>query len=372
MAQTYIETLVNAISRTLSIGLVPNLIGSPGVGKSSIAAAIAEEANLKLIDIRLSMLDPTDLTGMPNFTIMHDASGNPLLDANGQQIKRTQFIPNRRFPLAGMDEIPSRKVMIKGVEKLVPYDGWLILFDEIPSCTPSMQAAAYQIILDRMVGEYPLHDNVWMMAAGNRESDKAVAYPMSTALKSRMIHFPVDIPAKDWRDWACTKGFNHQITSYLAYKPEHLTKFDPSVVDLTFGCGRTWEFVNEILNDCGGVIDAEAEMMIKGAVGVGVGNEFIGYMTLYSQLPSIDDIIKDPANTPIPDELGSQYALSGMIALNMDKSNGSQLIQYANRMNPEFQVVMCSDAAKRKPSLMAIPNFSQWIQKNTPLLNATI
>ena len=41
------------------------LWGPPGVGKSSIVAQVAEENNMKLVDLRLSQLAPTDLRGLP-------------------------------------------------------------------------------------------------------------------------------------------------------------------------------------------------------------------------------------------------------------------------------------------------------------------
>src|SRR5665648_131689 len=41
--------------------------GAPGIGKSSIVKQIAKEKNLAFIDLRLSLLDPTDLKGIPFF-----------------------------------------------------------------------------------------------------------------------------------------------------------------------------------------------------------------------------------------------------------------------------------------------------------------
>ena len=53
------------LSIVLEAGLVPFLTGAPGIGKSDIIKAIADEHNLELIDIRLSQLDPVDLNGFP-------------------------------------------------------------------------------------------------------------------------------------------------------------------------------------------------------------------------------------------------------------------------------------------------------------------
>ena len=102
--------------------LTPFLKGSPGIGKSDIYKQIAKRYQLKLIDVRLSQCDPTDLAGFPFL--------------NGD---KASYKPMDTFPLES-DPIPAG------------YKGWLILLDEINSAALAVQAASYKLTLDRMVG----------------------------------------------------------------------------------------------------------------------------------------------------------------------------------------------------------------------------
>lgn len=354
--------IVEAIERAIMVGLVPNLIGQPGIGKSAIIKSIADRLNLKLIDVRLSTMDPTDLGGLPNFIKSTDAAGN--------EITRVAHLPNTKFPLQGFDELPD-KFDDQG-NKIGTYDGWFLFFDEITSAPTLVKAACYQILLDREVCGYPLHECVAMASAGNREDDGAIASQLGTALENRLITIPVDVDKESFLDYAVANNFDIRITSYVKWKPEAITSFKANHGDINFSSCRTMEFVQAIIEESNGVIDDAAKLLIKGALGNGTGTEFINFCNYYTEIPDINDIIKDPVGTKCPDELGHQYALAGVLATAMDPKNGAALIQYAQRMGKEFQVVMAGDAAKRKPSLMSVPQFCQWIDDNTNLLTAEI
>ena len=138
--------------------LVPMIHGSPAIGKSAIVRQIAKMFNLLLIDVRLGNHEPSEMSGFPS--------------VRGEKIA---YIPTELFPVEG-DKIPDG------------YAGWLVFMDELTSATPVMQAAAYKVILDRLVGNKRLHSNVAIIGAGNLETDNAVVFPMSEALKSRMVH----------------------------------------------------------------------------------------------------------------------------------------------------------------------------------------
>ena len=56
-----ISQAADLLTTALKAKLVPMLHGSPGLGKSAVIKQIAKNFNLKLIDLRLSQCDPTDL-----------------------------------------------------------------------------------------------------------------------------------------------------------------------------------------------------------------------------------------------------------------------------------------------------------------------
>ena len=199
---------VSMITSFLKAKLVPLMVGSPGIGKSSIAKQIADQFNLKLIDIRLSQCDVTDLCGFPQIVN-----------------NKASYVPMDTFPIEG-DTVP------KG------YSGWLLLFDELTSAVPALQSAAYKILLDRMVGLHHLHKHVALMAAGNLETDNAIVQPMSTALQSRLAHLELVVDSKEWVNWATSNGIDHRITAYINFKPGNLYTFNPDHTDKTYASPR--------------------------------------------------------------------------------------------------------------------------------------
>ena len=199
------------VERCFNAGLVPFVKSSPGIGKSSIMRAIAKDYNLELIDIRLSMCDPTDLNGLPTFD--HETG-------------RAKFMPFDMFPVLGTP-LPKGK------------NGWLMFFDEFNSAPKSIQAASYKIILDHMVGMNTLHENVFKAAAGNLSTDRAIVNPLSTAMQSRVIHMQMEANFEDWlRDVALPQGYDSRITAFLSMYPSRLMDFRPDHEDNTFCCPR--------------------------------------------------------------------------------------------------------------------------------------
>ena len=134
------------------------LWGPPGIGKSDVVTNIVENMDGIVYDLRLGQMDPTDLRGMPFF--------------------------NKTMGL--MDWAPPIDLPTEEVAAQYPVVG--LFLDEMNSAAPSVQAAAYQLILNRRIGKYKLPDNVVIIAAGNRVSDKGVTYRMPTPLANRFIH----------------------------------------------------------------------------------------------------------------------------------------------------------------------------------------
>lgn len=364
------------IERVLNANLVGFIKGSPGIGKSAIISSIAKMYNLLLIDIRLSGFDQTDIAGIPNFIDVTDSQGNVIG-------KRTTFIPNDVFPLKNMgDEKKLLKWNKDGTPKMVKddqgklvqdeYDGWVILLDEFTSATEAVQAACYQLILDRKVGNHELMDNVFILAAGNKDTDGAIASEIGTALKSRVVTIEADVEYEPWMDWANKNNIHHTITDYLRWKPEQLHNFDPRIDQLTFPCPRTWEMLSELIHDNGGVYDYITHTLAMGTVGK-IAVEFKAFSDIYATLPDIKKIIADPANADMPTEPGHQYALSGVLGKSLGNSTIqskeiSSIITYAERMSEEMQVVCFQPALRSNFNLLVDPAMDKWIDKNQAMI----
>lgn len=327
--------IVAAISRTLSAGLVPMIHGSPGIGKSEVVAQVAEKFNLKLIDVRLSQCDPTDLNGFP--------SVDPVTG-------RSSYFPMDTFPLEG-DEIP------KG------YDGWLVFLDEMPSASRAVQAAAYKLLLDRMIGQRKLHKNVAMVGAGNLETDNAIVEEMSTALQSRLVHLEMRVDHKVWLDHAMARGVDHRITSFIQFKPDSLMNFDPDHTDRTYGCPRTWFFSDRLTRGQEKVSHDDLPLL-AGTIGQGLAREFVGFCQIHGDLPSLQTILSNPSAVPMPEEPSVLYALTGAVANHATPTNIGTLMGFISRMTPEFQVICLREVVRRDTTMLQNAAVSEWISRN--------
>ncbi len=320
------KQLTKAVKRCLLKGIVPSIKGSPGIGKSDVIRAVAKELNLFVIDIRLSQASPEDLNGFPAIV-------------NGV----AKFLPFEHFPRAD-NQIPEG------------YSGWLIFFDEITSAPKSVQAASYKIILDRYIGNYPLHDSCAIVAAGNLASDKAVVVQQSTALTSRMAQMSMKSNTPDWLEWASMNQLDNRGLAYLQFMPNHLHVFDPNKTDENFACPRTWAMTLNYISDLE-TPDIVDNAVIAGLLGSGIAAEFVAFMELFRDLVPIEDILKDPKGVSIPHRHDKMYAAIGYLYPHINADTFENLMDYVKRFPEELQSVFMKTVTHYIPEMRKHPVY---------------
>ncbi len=317
---------------------IPTFIwGSPGVGKSSLVQQIAQQKNMKFIDLRLSLLDPTDLRGIPFF----DAAQKKAVWA------KPEFLP----------DIDSTEFGI-------------LFLDEINSAPPTIQAAAYQLILDRKIGEYILPKNYSIIAAGNYENDRGVTYRMPTPLANRFVHLNFDIDFDSWKIWAFKNKIDKRIISYLSYKPTDLFMFDPKTKSKSFATPRSWKFVDDILKS---KLDVKLlENVISGAIGKETAQEFLNYCKIMSELPNIDDITKGN-EVKIPTKNSALYAMCiGIVYTlkdNFSTEHLTNVLNFSLKLDGEFTIMLIRDMQKNNIDVESSPAWKTWVDEHRFLLN---
>lgn len=235
------------------------LWGPPGIGKSSIVAAVAQQHDMRLIDLRLSQLAPTDLRGLP------------VADAG----------VSRWFP-----------------PEFLPRDGRGVLFlDEINMAPPAMQGIAQQLILDRQVGSYQVPDGWFIWAAGNRKADRAAVFEMPSALANRFIHLELAPDFDSFKAWGLQTKLSEQILAFLAFRPTLLHHIDPQ--HPAWPSPRSWVMADRLL---------AADLSIAPAIGVAAAGEFDAFRAIYQSLPDIDEIVAGKAQPAFPTEASARYA----------------------------------------------------------------
>jgi len=310
-----------AIKAAIKAGLPCFIWGSPGVGKSQIVKQVADDMGLELRDVRAVLLDPVDLRGIPKI------EGNIC----------TWTIPS-----------------------FLPREGKGILFlDELNAAPPLIQAACYQLVLDRRLGEYFLPEGWIIIAAGNHDSDRAVTTRMSSALKSRFVQvLEFSVNLDDWVDWALGHAIRAEIIAFMRYRPDLLMAFDPTRNEKAYACPRTWEFASRLLN---AGMDADIEFdMLSGTVGAGAATEFIGFLRICRDLPDVDSILRAPDKADVPQDSAVLYALCGCLSRKVNANNAKAAIAYANRLPAEFSVLLVKDIIRMQPTLLKSQAFISW------------
>jgi len=302
------------------------LWGAPGVGKSSVCRQVAKKAGIGFIDIRLALMDPTDLRGIP-------------VPEKGQ----ARWLPPSMLPTEG-----------KGI----------LLLDEFNLAPPLIQSSAFQLVLDGRIGEYVLPEGWHVVSAGNAAHHGAHVYNMSAPLKNRFIHVDFELDLDDWRTWAVQHGVDARVLEFISFRPELLFKFDPKQKANAFPTPRTWEFVSSAL---GCLDDAEVpeditDEILEGAIGVGTATEFRAYLSMKKELPSLQKILD--GKDLIPERIDVTAALVTGLAMSAKPEQFNRLLEYSENLPPETAVLMGKLLiARDKAIVIKCPKWVEWSSK---------
>lgn len=256
------------------------LWGPPGIGKSDVVSEITQELGGLMIDLRMAQMEPTDIRGIPYFN---------------KEINKMDWAPPVDLP---DEELASQYPIV------------VLFLDEMNSAPPAVQAAGYQLVLNRRVGKYRLPDNVVIVAAGNRDSDKGVTYRMPMPLANRFIHLEMRPDFTSWQTWAVNKGIHKDVVGYLSFAKQDLYDFDSKSSSRAFATPRSWCFVSDLLNDEANMDTDTQFNLIAGAVGEGLAVKFSAHRKISGKMPEPSDILSGKVKDLSVKEISAMYALT--------------------------------------------------------------
>jgi hypothetical protein len=291
--------------------------GAPGLGKSSIIRSIAEELGIQFIDVRLAQREPVDVRGLP--------------------------VPDRE----------NKKVdwMVSGEW---PRDGrGILLFDELTAADRSLQVAAYELILDRRLGDlYKVPDGWYICAAGNRVEDAAVSTTMSSALANRFMHVELGEDVDAWAHWANQHNIHPSVTGFLRFRPECLFRQNDENLERGWPTPRAWERVSIMMN----IVPADDEELLRklvyGLVGNRAGMEFIEFHKLNASFDDVRSMMLNPSvPVTIPQKVDRKYALCAAMAYYLwrgkDKAEAEALLngffRICTKLSSDFACMVMID-----------------------------
>ena len=302
--------------------------GSPGIGKSYIVADVAKKNKLELIDIRLSQMDPVDLRGVPS--IKDD---------------QTVWMPPVFFP------------------KDMNSEGILFL-DELNSAPPSVQAAIYQLVLNRKMGEYELPRGWRIVCAGNRVSDRGVVFRLPSPLVNRMVHLHVSARFEDFKLFAIKEKLHHFVIGFLGFRPDLLST-EPIIEDdanPAFATPRSYHMLSNILK-ANENMNAIAPI-IYGTIGYSSGIEFTSYVKVYEELPDVAAIYEG-IYPEVKKQPALLYALVSALVEYYESSDKHKehLFAFSETLPTEFGVMLIKDVIIKDESIATHSAFDSWLAK---------
>ena len=330
------SNITKVVSHLIDRKLPVFIWGAPGIGKSSIVKQIAEIKDLEFLDLRLSLLDPTDLKGIPFFNA----------ETKEGVWAKPSFLPS----LEGS----------KGI----------LFLDEINTAPPAVQASAYQLILDRRVGEYELPEGWSIVAAGNRENDRGVVYKMPPPLANRFVHFEMEVDFNDWKAWAYAAKIESSIIAYLAYDKSMLFTFDATSNEKSFATPRSWEYVDSIIKS-----GIEAELIldsISGAVGREAAIGYLSFKKVMKDLPDLNRIL-DGSLAELEEEdpkvmMALAIGLVNALIENPAEEAIDNVLNFSLLLPGEFSIMLVKDMQQNSIDVEGSEAWGEWVRKFAYLL----
>ena len=310
------------------------LWGAPGIGKSQLVVQVAKKHEVPIIDIRLSQMEPSDLRGIPF--------------RNNDQVEWAipRMLPNEKHHGK------------KGI----------LFLDEITSAPPSVSAAAYQLILDRRLGDYQIPPAWAIFAAGNRQGDRGVSYVMPAPLANRFSHFELSLNLDDWVMWAFRNNIDERIIGFLRFRPDLLFQFDAEKNPAAFPTPRSWEFADRALKKFYDHTDLLADAL-EACIGASAGTEVLAFIKSIDKIPSLKKIIHGE-KPKMPKEMDLQYAVACALvgqSIKLKNTAGAKeayqnILEYAQSFpQKEMAVMMVSDMHRViGAELFEVEAFKHW------------
>jgi len=241
------------------------ITAKPGVAKSAIARSIAQKMGFRYMDIRLSMVDETDVGLYPNVS---DVEGVKCLDF---VVPRWALEANKQ---------PT-----------------IIHFEELNRASQSVRNAALQILLERQIGvNFKFNDTVLMMSSGNLgDEDGTDVEEFDSALNNRLIHVKHTLHFNEWVEGFAKDNVHRMVVSYLQSHPENLYKTSDN--SQAYATPRSWTFLSDFIVTNFGMESGPREFLpiLKEVAAGYVGNSAMKFLQYCEDMLNINinDIIND-------------------------------------------------------------------------------
>jgi hypothetical protein len=350
--------------RLYAADVAVHFIGPPGGGKTSVIrneiVNILSARYGEQFGCQTSVAPTLDAPDYKGFLI-------PTKNAAGEPISIFTRSP----------EFPSEDYLAK-------HPRGIYLIDELSSAEHLTQKALASVILEKTFGNHTLPSGWRVFIASNRASDRAGALRMLSHIRNRTIEIPLENDALSWAVWAEQNGIHPLIIAWAKSNPTTAFVDEVPNTDRPFSTARSVALAARFLQ-VGLARDAEGKLIdmelpsdslvqqgVYGAIGEGAGASLFGYLKVWDKLPTLDEILADPAKAKCPQELSAGWAAGQMCIHFANGSNIDLLWQYTERLPREVQVSMAKSLLERSGSaLLNSQRLVKWIHANKALITSS-
>ncbi|PHV71025.1 ATP-binding protein [Sporanaerobium hydrogeniformans] len=272
------DTLKSA-ELVLATGEVPLIVGESGIGKTALAKELAKKKGWKLIVIDGNLLKEGEIGGLPTIEayITRDEKGHPI------EKKTTVYAVHTK--LREIDE------------KLAKGESVLLFIDEINRCEHTVQQELMNLILNREINGYKLHEEVKVLAAMNPSSKYGADFEyqvvdMDVAQENRFVWLFMESDVTQWLQWAIKEKLEQKVIAFISTFPEYLNKKNEGDVRAT---PRSFERISKSYT----YYKANKELLsravflnvVKGNIGRVLAEEFLHFIESdYKSLVTFQDV----------------------------------------------------------------------------------
>jgi len=274
----YIDTL-KSIDLVLSTGEVPLIIGESGIGKTALARQIAKENNWSLIVLDGNLLKEGEIGGLPTI------ESYTKVNYNGDKVEKKTTVYAVHNKLREIDEEITQQKTV------------LLFIDEINRCEHTVQQELMNLILNREINGYKLHEDVKIVAAMNPSSKYGSDFDyqvvdMDAAQENRFVWLHMEPDYIQWLDWAIDAGIEQKVIEFISTFPEYLHKTNEDDIRAT---PRSYERISSIYKIYKKKKDSVPRSVflnvIRGNVGKFIAEEFVSFVESdYRSLLSYEDV----------------------------------------------------------------------------------
>ncbi|MEI8259492.1 MAG: hypothetical protein WCJ30_27810, partial [Deltaproteobacteria bacterium] len=244
-------------------------------------------------------------------------------------------------------------------------DRGIFFLDELPNCVPAMQSAWGIVVLERSTKHYRFPPGWVIVCAGNRETDRAGASRLVSALENRLLHIAVDPSSEEFLTFAVQHGLHASVPAFLQERADMLLRFDPKSSERAFPSPRSWERASDIMKLP--IAEGSRGEMLKGAIGPGATVEFLAFTKVFAELPRLADVLSGAADLSSirrPDIMRAVvYSVLSWTGESTTRERVDQAASVAARIADEWAMLLVMRLWELAPNLLR--EASSWQQLTT-------